>query len=76
MPNLTKRELKRLKEERDDILVKITNQDIAPDYYNALKEATECYSIHQTRNNDYEDISSDLWDLRQYFYLQILIGER
>ena len=76
MLNLTEKELKNLKDERMDILLKITNRDIAPDFYNTLKEAIECYSIHKTSNNDYQDVSSDLWELKHYFFLQILIGNQ
>ena len=79
MPNikdLQEKELKKLKGERMDILLQIVNRDIAPDFYNVLKEAIECFSVHEKAHNSYEDILGDLWKLQQYFYLQTLIGKR
>jgi len=74
--DLKAKELKKLKGERMDILLEIVNRDTAPDFYNALKEAIGCFSVHEKAHNDYEDILSDLWKLQQYFYLQILIGKQ
>jgi len=74
--DLKEEELNKFKADRMDILLEIVNRDIAPDFYNALKEAIEAFSVHKRAHNDYEDISSDLSKLQQYFFLQILIGNR
>lgn len=54
------------------LLVKITDQAAAPEYYEALRRGIESYTSHRTRDNEYSDICTDLRELQDFFYLQTL----
>ena len=59
---------KRLKE-------KIKDRAAAPEFYEALNEAIKCYTLNNTRHNNYIDICTDLRELEEFFFLQILLSK-